>query len=72
MVIRELTQYERRVFNRHRICPVCHKEILDFDEFLMLKIRNRRRVYYNFIHKECEHGKERIVWPVSRRSQENC
>lgn len=72
MNIRELTQYERRVFNMHRICPVCHREILDFDEFLMLKIRNRRRVYYNFIHKECENGKERIVWPISRRCQADC
>lgn len=58
----QLTAYERRRFNKERTCPVCGKEIRDFDDFIMLKKRNRRFVYYKFVHKECEHGAERIIW----------
>ncbi len=58
----QLTAYERKRLNRSRVCPVCGKEIRDFDEFDMLKKRDRRVVYYKFIHKECEHGAQRILW----------
>lgn len=61
----QLTAYERKRLNKERICPVCSKEVRDFDDFLMLKRRNRRNVYYKFIHKECEYGKERILWQTS-------
>ena len=71
MVFRELTEYQRRVFNKQRICPICGKEILDFDDFKMLRVRHRRNVYYNFIHKGCEYGEERIVWPVGRLGTQN-
>lgn len=71
MIARELTAYERRILNQHRICPICGKEILDFDDFKMLKIRHRRRVYYNFIHKRCEYGEERILQQISRECTQN-
>lgn len=58
----QLTAYEHKRLNRNRICPVCGKEVRDFDKFIMLKKRDRRRVFYKFIHKECEYGKEGIVW----------
>lgn len=61
----QLTEYERKRLNKARICPVCGKEVRDFDDFLMLKRRNRRNVYYKFIHKECEYGKEGILWQTS-------
>lgn len=71
MIARELTAYERRILNKNRICPVCGKEILDFENFKMLKVRHRHKVYYNFIHKECEDGEERILRSVSRQCKEN-
>lgn len=71
MVARDLTAYERRIFNTLRTCPVCGKEILDFDEFEMIKLRHRRRVYYNFIHRRCEYGKEGIIRSVSRCCEAN-
>ena len=71
MIARDLTAYERRVLNHNRRCPVCGREILDFDNFKMLKVRHRRRVYYNFIHKRCEYGEERIIWPVGRECTQN-
>lgn len=58
----QLTEYERKRFNKARVCPVCGKELRDFDDFEMLKRRDRRKVYYKFIHKECAYGKERIIW----------
>lgn len=67
MVAKELTPYQRRVFNTMRICPVCGKEILDFDDMKMLRLRHRRKVYYNFIHKGCEYGEERVVRSISRQ-----
>lgn len=71
MIARDLTQYERRIFNTMRSCAVCGEQILDFDEFDMIKLRHRRKVYYNFIHRRCEYGKEGIIREVSRRCQEN-
>ena len=71
MIARELTAYERRILNQNRICPVCGEEILDFEDFKMLKVRHRHRVYYNFIHKRCEHGEERLIWPIGRECKEN-
>lgn len=58
----QLTAYEKKRLNKGRVCPVCGKELRDFDDFIMIKRRDRRNVYYKFIHKECEHGKERIIW----------
>lgn len=69
MIARDLTAYERRIFNRQRICPVCNKVILDFDDFKKLKVRHRHKVYYNFIHKRCEYGEEGILWPIDRESE---
>lgn len=71
MTARDLTPHQRRIFNTKRICPVCGEEILDFDDFKMLRVRHRRNVYYNFIHRRCEYGEERIVWPVSRIRAQN-
>lgn len=58
----QLTAYQRRRFNKERVCPICGKELRDFDDFIMLRRRNRHKVYYKFIHRECENGKERILW----------
>lgn len=71
MVARELTAYQRRVFNTMRTCPVCGKEILDFDDMKMLRLRHRRKVYYNFIHRRCEYGEEGILRAVGRQCTEN-
>ena len=58
----QLTAYERKRLNKNRICPVCGKEIRDFDKFIMLKKRDRRYMFYKFIHKECVYGEEGILW----------
>ena len=71
MTIRELTQYQRKILNSHRICPVCNKEIFDFEDFMMLKIRHKRKVYYHFIHGRCNDGANKLIWPVEGYSQED-
>lgn len=62
MVASQLTAYERKRLNKSRICPICNKEIRDFDKFRMLKRRDRRLVFYKFIHEECAHGEKNILW----------
>lgn len=58
----QLTAYERKRLNKNRICPVCGKEIRDFDKFIMIKKRDRRYMFYKFIHKGCVYGEEGILW----------
>lgn len=52
--VSQLTAYEKKRLNRNRKCLLCGEEIKDFELLLMVKKRDRHKMYYEFTHKKCD------------------
>lgn len=51
--VSQLTAYEKKRFNKNRTCRICLNEIKDGEKIIMIKQRNKHRVFYNFNHYKC-------------------
>lgn len=52
MLYSDLTEYEKRRFNRE-YCPICGHLVSKEDNFEMLKVKNSRCIEYRFLHRKC-------------------
>lgn len=53
MKIQELTTYQRRRFNRNRVCPFCNRLITDSESLSFTTDTCGHRKFYHFYHSRC-------------------
>ena len=51
--VSQLTEYQRKVLNKHRVCVFCGKRIHDYDPVAYFSRRDGRYVEYVFMHQVC-------------------
>ena len=70
MTRNDLTDLQKRRFDKNRICPLCNQVIDVTDKILFIKRRYGRCKHYTFYHERCLYGKQKEK-KENQRAEEN-